>query len=111
MNSFVQPKIPVIKKKVEIKNILQNGHRIKTRYGNFYLLKNESGVNRMAVLIKKHVGNAVQRNYRKRIVREYIRDSINKFESYNEIIFLFNFIGEISYKDICNEFSDRLALK
>jgi ribonuclease P protein component len=101
----------VIKKRKEIKKILQNGHRIKTRFGNFYLMKGEQGVTRMAVLIKKHVGNAVQRNYCKRIVRSYIRNTAHRFKQYNDIIFLYTFTGDVTYQDLYEEFSDRLALK
>ncbi len=65
----------------------------------------------MAVLIKKDVGNSVERNYRKRITREYIRKNINNIEIYNEIIFLYNFRGDISYNELSDEFDNRLALE
>ena len=108
---FAPPEIRVIKKRNEIINILHNGKRIKTRYGNIYLYKTGHTEKKMAVLIKKHVGNSVSRNYRKRIVREYIRKHINSVLPYNEIIFLYNFVGDVSYNLIESEFSDRLEIK
>ncbi len=112
MNLSARPdKYQVIKKRNEIKEILQNGYRIKTRFGNFYLMQGEQGMKRMAVLIKKHVGNAVQRNYCKRIIRTYIRNTAHQIKQYNDIIFLYTFSGDVTYQDIYEEFSDRLALK
>ncbi len=114
MNSSVQPNIKIIKKRSEIKHILQNGHRVRSRFGNFYLLNGHHSEKRMAVLIKKHVGNAVQRNYRKRIVREYIRKNISDIcgmKRYNELVFLFNYKGEINYHQLSKGLSNIFDLK
>lgn len=111
MSTSVQPRLKVIKKRNEIKEILQKGRRVKTNYGNFYLMRGDQNIKRMAVLIKKQVGNAVQRNYCKRIVREYIRRSTGVFGSYHDIIFLYNFQGAVSYREIYADFSDCLILK
>ena len=65
----------------------------------------------MAVLIKKNAGNAVERNYRKRIVREYLRKKFYQTNPYNDVIFLFNYQGDISYHELETEFSKRLTEK
>ena len=80
MNSHAHPKFDVIKKNSEIKELLSQGKKIHTKYGVFFLndKSNESRL-RFAVLIKKSVGNAVWRNYCKRIVRSYIRNRIDIF--------------------------------
>ncbi len=60
------------------------------------------------MIIKKNVGNAVKRNYSKRIVREFIRKNIKKFNKFNMIIFLYNFKGNLNYKDIDADFKKNL---
>jgi ribonuclease P protein component len=108
MNSSDQRKIRTLKKKKEIVQILKNGHRIRTRYGTFYLVRGDHNERKMAVLIQKQVGNSVQRNYRKRIVREYIRNHFGNIHSFNVAIFLYNFSGSISYHQLKSEFSRRI---
>jgi ribonuclease P protein component len=63
-----------------------------------------------AVLIKKNVAIAVKRNYYKRIVREYIRKNIKKFNGYNNVVFLFNKRCKAKYRDIKNEFDIKLNM-
>ena len=111
MSSSGRLEIQIIKKRSEIRHILQNGHRIKSRYGIFYLFNGHHCEKRIAVLIKKYVGNAVQRNYRKRIIRECIRKNLNKMNKYNELVFLFNYKGEINYLQLSDEFSNIFNLK
>ena len=111
MNLTVQPDLRIIKRRTDIKEILQKSRRIKTRYGTFYCRTGQMAVRRIAVLIKKNVGNAVERNYRKRIVREYLRNEFHSAKTYNDIIFLYNYKGEVSYRELVAEFSYRLAVK
>ena len=61
-----------------------------------------------SVLIKKNVGNAVKRNYYKRIVREFIRKNINKFGTYKKIVFLYNYKGNINFRKLEKEFKKKI---
>jgi len=90
---------------------LRHGHKIKGRYGNFYFYNGHHDGKKIAVLIKKYVGNAVQRNYRKRIVRECIKKNLHILNKYNEVVFLFNYKGEINYQQLSEEFSNIFILK
>jgi len=108
MSSSDQHKTRIFKKNKEIVHILENGYRLRTRYGNFYLMSGDHTGHKMAVLIRKQIGNSVQRNYRKRIVREYLRHHFEKIHPYNEAVFLYNFSGNISYHQLQSEFSRRL---
>jgi ribonuclease P protein component len=88
MSSTAQPKIISIKNKREIQHLLEGGKKIFTRFGTFFLAKQDACEYRLAVLVKKNIGNAVQRNYSKRVIKEYIRLNIDRFTKYNEIIFV-----------------------
>ena len=87
---YVPPKIISIKSKKEIKQILETGKKRYTRFGIFFLAKNEKPEKQIAVLVKKSIGIAVKRNYFKRLIREYIRKNLKKFSDYNQIIFVIN---------------------
>ena len=108
MNLSVLPEINIIKSKNVIKDILDNGTKIYTRFGIFFLKKNTEEKKYIAVLIKKSIGIAVKRNYYKRILREYLRNNIDKFPDYNQIIFLFNGSGNATYADIKEEFGKKI---
>jgi ribonuclease P protein component len=111
MNILKQPKIISIKKKKDIIFLIKNGEKIYTEYGIFYLLNSEDTyILEYAVLIKKNVDIAAKRNYYKRIIREYIRENINKFGVYNKIVFLYNKERKARYKNIKKEFDIKLNI-
>ena len=108
MNIINQPKINSIKKK-DISFLINNGKKVYTEYGNFYLVSTKDKcILDYAVLIKKNVAIAVKRNYYKRIVRDYIRKNVYKFSGYNKIVFLYNKESKVNYKDIEKEFDIKL---
>jgi ribonuclease P protein component len=109
MNLRAHPKITTIKKNSEIKELLSSGKKVHTKYGVFFLkCKSNDNQFRFAVLIKKSVGNAVRRNYCKRIVRTYIRNRIHNFAENLNIIFVFNFEGKTQYNLLEEEFDKKL---
>jgi ribonuclease P protein component len=110
MNLHAHLKIAVIKKNSEIKELLARGKKVHTKYGIFFI-NNESNAKRLhfAVLIKKSVGNAVWRNYCKRIVRSYIRNRIDYFIENKQVIFVYTFEGKIRYNLLEEEFDKKLA--
>ena len=109
MSLSVRPKIVTIKNKTELRNILDNGKKIYTKYGIFFLNQTQPApVISFAVLIKKSVGNAVWRNYCKRIVRVYLRDHFSKFLVFKKIVFLYNFQGKVNHDELTREFDKRL---
>jgi ribonuclease P protein component len=109
MNIHDQHKIISIKKNTEIKKILATGKRIQTKYGIFFIKQNKTD-NKMnfAVLIKKSVGNAVWRNYCKRIVRAYIRNKINLFPQNSKCLFLYTYEDKINYQLLEEELDKKL---
>ena len=110
MNLRDHHKIVTIKKNTEIKEILSTGKRIHTQYGIFFIGQKRTN-NRInfAVLIKKSVGNAVWRNYCKRIIRAYTRNNIDILPENRRVIFLYNYDGKINYTLLEEELDKKLA--
>ena len=68
MNSKKRYSLPhkmVLKRKQEIERILKSGNQVRGRVFNAFI--NQADKTRVAFLIDKHVGNAVQRNKMKRL--------------------------------------------
>lgn len=105
---YVRPKIISIKSKKEIKQILETGKRRYTRFGIFFLAKNENTEKQIAVLVKKSIGIAVKRNYFKRLIREYIRKNLKKFSDYNQIIFVINKKIDVPFAQLKLEFDQKI---
>ena len=104
------PDIISIKSKKEIKQLLETGKKRYTRFGIFFLEKNEKPEKQIAVLVKRSIGNAVKRNYFKRLVREYIRINLNKFSDYNKIIFVINKKIDVTFAQLIIEFDQKIQL-
>ena len=101
MNLSKQPKIKSLKNRNEIKDLLANGRKVFNKYGIIFIKQDSSLKNNMsAVLIKKKCGNAVKRNYIKRIVRNFIREHSEQVGKYNRTLFLYLFKGSVNYEDM-----------
>ena len=110
MSLSAQHKIKPIKSQNEIKQLLSSGKKIYTKFGIFFLGKNEKPEKQVGVLVKKAVGNAVKRNYYKRVLREYIRTSLDNFSDYNIIIFVINKKINVPFSQLKMEFDQKFLL-
>lgn len=111
MNSSAPPEIKKIKNRQDIKKILENGRKVFTSVGVFFLIENkEDPCFHFAVLIKKSIGNAVKRNYYKRIFRSFVKNNISVFKQYNFVVFLFNKSVKTDYNDLSVELTNRLTV-
>ena len=106
MNISNLHKITSLRKREEIRFVLENGRKIRTKYGLIFVLKEIKKDNkRAAILLKKNIGSAVKRNYVKRILRSIIRTNHGYiFNSYNCVLFLFNYKGPINFALIEKEY-------
>ncbi len=62
-----------VKKSLTIQNLFKKGNRVSVFGAKLFFAPNELNVNRIAFALPRGYGNAVERNYSKRISREAYR--------------------------------------
>ena len=101
MNLTKTHNISTISNNQEIRYILNKGQKVYTKFGLIFMLSDsEDKKIQTAVLLKKKVGNAVKRNYIKRIIKNFFVNNLSLFKNYNRIIFLYSFEGDIKYREL-----------
>ena len=91
-----------IKKNDEIAKIVLSNQKIKSDY--FFIYYQKGGcVTRMAVSVSKKIGNSVQRNHAKRIIRELIRPNLNKITPANLVVVVKKDLKNIEFSKLNNE--------
>lgn len=101
-----------IRKRKQYLNIYRRGGRLHSNNFIVILNPNPSGEKRLGVAISKRVGNAVQRNRIKRLVREFFR--LNKDglpDSQDMVIIAKKDVSSLKYQDVCMELTDLLRKK
>jgi len=84
--------------------------KIKTRYGFLTLAHNPRHPDlKIRIIIKKVVGNAVQRNYYRRVLRKYLKDNHSKFKRYNDCVFYYHYKTRVYFHEIQNELNDKIS--
>lgn len=77
-----------LKKNEEFRYVFSAGSRKPGRYVILYILSVKQKSNRVGFIVKKNIGNAVQRNRIKRILREIWRNRCNLLISGYDIIIM-----------------------
>lgn len=75
-----------IKKKIEIKFLLKNSKKISCEYYNIFYSHSRNENDRLAILVSKKVGNAIERNKIKRIIREIFRKETKRDPPFYDIL-------------------------
>lgn len=90
-----------IKKNRDYKKILKSGKKVHGHYLKLSYIQNKNLLTRIGIAVGKRHGNAVKRNYYKRIIRESLRKSQNR-KSYplDMVITLKKTDNKISYHKI-----------
>jgi len=84
--------------------------KIKTKYGYLTLANNPLHPDlKIRIIIKKVVGNAVQRNYYRRVLRKYLKDNHSKFKRYNDCVFYYHYKTRAYFQEIQNELNDKIT--
>ncbi|MBD3223233.1 MAG: ribonuclease P protein component [Caldithrix sp.] len=112
MNISSQDKIVTLKSRHQINNVLKRGFKISTQFGPIFFPKgkknDDSKVCKIAILLSKKVGNAVHRNYVKRIFKEYIRKHPATFKKYGRAVLIYNFKGSVNFHAMEKELNGKL---
>ena len=91
----------ILRKKSDFDAIYRAGRTVPDRYVVLFLRKNDLPYSRTAFLASKKVGNSVQRNRAKRLMRESYRLNEDKFSAGYDIIFIArNTINGRKLKDV-----------
>ncbi len=77
-----------LKKNNEFRNVFSTGNRKTGRYVILYMLPGKQEKNRVGIIVKKNIGNAVQRNKIRRRLREVWWKRCNQLMSGYDIIIL-----------------------
>ena len=77
-----------LKKNYEFKIVLTKGKYCSGKYIEAFFVKNNLKINKIGIAMGKSHGNAVKRNYFKRLIREAYRLNEEKIEIGNSIVFL-----------------------
>lgn len=92
-----------IGKKSDLNKIFANGSVYKCRGAKILFLKSSFSYNRFAVTLVSKFGNAVERNYTKRIFREFYRKEKNELDHWHDIVFVL-YPGDFSYQNRLEQF-------
>lgn len=99
-------KYEVVKKSWEFDNIIKNGKSVKNNSFVVYYLKNDNNKKRFGISVSKKIGNAVTRNYYKRIIRKICDINKNIYSNGKDYIIIMRVRG----KDLSfNELKDNLV--
>ena len=91
----------VLRKKDDFNAIYKAGKSVPDRYIVLFYRKNDLPYNRTAFLASKKVGNSVQRNRAKRLMKESYRLNLDQFRSGYDLIFIArNTINGKKMKDV-----------
>ncbi len=74
-----------LKKSHEIAAVVQQRIKITEKHYTIYYTKRDDGI-KIAISAGKKYGNAVERNYAKRVVREILRLHLQKLPSYSLVV-------------------------
>ncbi len=91
-----------IKKSSEIRNLFKQGKKVSTNGAKLFVLPNDLSFNRIAFALPHGFGNAVQRNYSKRLSREAYRNlKCNIKSGYDMVLLVYK--GDDFFSSRCNQ--------
>jgi ribonuclease P protein component len=103
MNISKQHNFSSLKSRDEISKIMGKGKKLYLKTGLIFLFKEESVSDyKAAFLIKKKIGNAVKRNYVKRILRHILKNNLDQLKQFNRYVVLYHHRGIANYHMIEN---------
>ena len=93
-----------VRKRKHYLDIYKKGRRVHSNNFTVILSPNPSGEKRLGVAVGKKVGNAVQRNRIKRLLREFFRLHKDRLpDSQDVVIIAKRDVPSLTYQDVCLE--------
>lgn len=93
-----------IGKKSDLNEIFAKGSVYKCRGAKILFLRSSLSYSRFAVTLVRKFGTAVERNYTKRIFREFYRKQKNELNGHYDIVLVL-YPGDYSYQNRLDQFS------
>jgi len=98
-----------IRKRRDYVTVYQQGVRSNSEHFTIIARKNQVGSSRLGITVSKKVGNAVQRNRIKRLVREFFRLNRLRLSTPQDIVIIAKKdMPPLTYQDVCRELERRL---
>lgn len=98
-----------LKKNNEFKQVFAKGIRKSGKYAIVFVLSRKRQNNRVGIIVKKSIGNAVKRNKIKRRLRELWRKQVSQLIQGSDVVIIARKeIGEASFKEIENDLLELL---
>ena len=98
-----------IRKKKDFLNIYEQGIRLHSKHFTLIACQGKGEASRLGVTVSKKVGNAVQRNRVKRLLREFFRLNKSRLSSSRDIVIIAKKEAyTLAYKDVCRELESLL---
>lgn len=97
----------IVKNNYEFNNIIKKGNYKKNNDFVIYYLNNNVGHFRIGISVSKKIGNAVTRNYYKRIIRNICHINKNLYSKEKDyIIIMRKGLTTLTFKEANNSFVD-----
>ena len=97
----------IVKTNREFDNIIKNGKYIKNNEFVIYYIDNNKETTRFGISVSKKIGNAVTRNYYKRIIRNICHNNKNLYSKGKDyIIIVRKGLTLLKFDDINNSYVD-----
>jgi ribonuclease P protein component len=98
-----------IKKRSDFITTYKKGVHLESQHLRISIILNNREWSRLGLTVSKKIGNAVQRNHVKRLLREYFRTTRhNLAEKYDIVITAKKGAAGVNYAKICDELSTML---
>jgi ribonuclease P protein component len=96
-----------IRRHSEFKTLYQRGEKAATEHFLVFTRPNDLGWKRLGVTVSKAIGNAVARNYVKRLLREYFRLHKTNLPASSDILIIAKpGSSELNYHTLCMELNN-----
>jgi ribonuclease P protein component len=99
-------------KKRDYSTIYEQGARLHSKHFTIISCRNRGDTSRLGITVSKKVGNAVQRNRIKRLLREFFRLNKSRLSSFRDIVIVAKKGAYgLAYQDVCRELENLLIKK